>query len=271
MLKFQVKKMYNSIESNKKKIALNEELIKNKKKRKKEFQAYNVYRSGIQTDLYDRIQDIEGIKKQLKESETKPEPIPESRIVPFLEEEKDEEDDLEEAYRELDIFNPNPLGKVSPTSRFFTHIDPHSKKISMWMNENKNIPITRFNPLVKYFVINGKRFDFNKEIIDLMRGDRLSNHNEDDLREYAKILHEAGAFSGKGRYKEVLDKLKEKTGEGVTFLSDDPVELFDRLKILIPARKEGHNSTGNEIHAILKRLLEKNLITSQQYKNFSTA
>ena len=52
----------------------------------------------------------------------------------------------------------------------------------------------------------------------------------------------------------------------VKFLPDDPYELFERLKILIAAKKEGHNKVFNEKHAILKRLLEKKFITKEQYK-----
>ena len=266
--------MYNTIESNKEKIAINEELIKNRNKRKKDFFNYNKYRAGLQTDLYERLQDISSIKKQLSETETK---LSETKeVVPFVEEEPDEEEQrqiyykqLMDAYKELDVFNPTPISKVSPTSKFIVHIDPHTKKVDMYMNENKKMAITKFNPLDKTFEMNGKTFEFNKNIINLMRGDYLTNHEEEDLKQYALILKEAGAHKSSGRYKDVTNKIG-RVGSGlITFLPDNPSELFDRLHILIAARKEGHNSSENEIHAILKRLLEKNLITSEQYKFFS--
>lgn len=275
--------LYNTIESNNKKIKLNEELIKNKNKRKKEFLNYNKYQAGLQTDLYERLQDINSVKQQLAESESK-------EIVPFVKEVDDDDDErlyflqLQEAYKELDIFNPNPISKVSPTSKFIVHTNPQTRKVMIFMNEKKNVQITKFDPINQTFEMNGKTFHFNKNVIKLMRGDFLLNHTEEDLRTYSQILNEGGAAKSSGRYKEVLNRLHQqglhhqgKVGNGLepcsatppTFLPDNPTELFNRLHILIAARNEGHNSSENEIHAILKRLLEKNLITSNQYRKFS--
>lgn len=52
----------------------------------------------------------------------------------------------------------------------------------------------------------------------------------------------------------------------IVFLSDNPHELFERLKIIIAAKEQGHNNVFNEKHAILKRLLQKKFISKEQYK-----
>ena len=71
----------------------------------------------------------------------------------------------------------------------------------------------------------------------------------------------------------------EKEGQGIQvqsakprtkfqFLTSDPKELFERLQLLISARKEGHSNKDmfNEINAILKELLNNKFITLEQYK-----
>ncbi|ESO84265.1 hypothetical protein LOTGIDRAFT_155600 [Lottia gigantea] len=59
------------------------------------------------------------------------------------------------------------------------------------------------------------------------------------------------------------------SGQGITFLSDDNKELLNRLEIILAAMKEGHRSDRqyNEVNGILKRLLEKKIITKKDYIN----
>ena len=66
--------------------------------------------------------------------------------------------------------------------------------------------------------------------------------------------------------KSVPTVYKGKGFKEIVFLSDNPYELFERLKIIIAANKEGHNNVFNEKHAILMRLLEKKFISREQYK-----
>ncbi|ESO90926.1 hypothetical protein LOTGIDRAFT_175786 [Lottia gigantea] len=61
-----------------------------------------------------------------------------------------------------------------------------------------------------------------------------------------------------------IDELKEeiareKSGQGITFLSDNNEELLNRLEIILAAMKEGHRSDRqyNEVNCILNRLPEK--------------
>ncbi|ESO96707.1 hypothetical protein LOTGIDRAFT_176561 [Lottia gigantea] len=64
-----------------------------------------------------------------------------------------------------------------------------------------------------------------------------------------------------------IDELKEeiareKSGQGITFLSDNNEELLNRLEIILAAMKEGHRSDRqyNEVNCILNRLPEKGII-----------
>ena len=149
-------------------------------------------------------------------------------------------------------------------------------------------------------------YTLTQGLIDLINGGDITESNNKDLKAYSNFLHEikrTGATTT--RKKEVdkeinnrsiygysdtddddsLDEYNEDnslirridefsdevdnmvSGEGLTFLSDDPQELLNRLTIITEAMKQGHQSNYNEIHAILKRLLEKRIIDKSYYKN----
>ena len=55
-------------------------------------------------------------------------------------------------------------------------------------------------------------------------------------------------------------------GEGVVYLSEDLVELTNRLQLLIAEYKAGNPTTRNEIVAITDELKRKHIIDSEQYK-----
>ena len=72
-------------------------------------------------------------------------------------------------------------------------------------------------------------------------------------------------------YSGTIPEYVTKKGHGlIKFLSDDPIELLKRLEILFTAKHHGHNSVFNEINAILKRLLEKKIITKDIYKKLTS-
>ena len=52
----------------------------------------------------------------------------------------------------------------------------------------------------------------------------------------------------------------------IVFLPDNPVKLFYQLTKLLAATKAGHSNTYNQVNAILQRLLELKLITTDKYK-----
>ena len=55
-------------------------------------------------------------------------------------------------------------------------------------------------------------------------------------------------------------------GEGVVYLSEDPIELTNRLQLLIAEYKAGNTTTRNGIVAITDELRRKDIIDSEQYK-----
>ena len=160
----------------------------------------------------------------------------------------------------------------------------------------------RFSDSLPKFKIDQKKgiFILTKGLIDLLNGKDISESSDNDLIVYAKILREIKRSGPPtNRQKEVdheikyrydlvntsilerIDELDEdsliqeiddemsKEGEGlqrITFLSDNPQELLNRLTIITEAMKQGHQSNYNEIHAILKRLLEKGIIDKSDYK-----
>ena len=63
-----------------------------------------------------------------------------------------------------------------------------------------------------------------------------------------------------------LNEIYKGKGLEVITISEDPKELWDRLKILTAASKEGHNNL-NEKSAILDKLLQLKEITTEQYKS----
>ena len=56
-------------------------------------------------------------------------------------------------------------------------------------------------------------------------------------------------------------------GNGVVYLSQDPVELTNRLQLLVAEYKAGNTTTRNEIVAITDELKRKDIIDSKQYNH----
>ena len=58
------------------------------------------------------------------------------------------------------------------------------------------------------------------------------------------------------------------SGISTVFLSSDPDELCNRLKVLLQQKQAGNNSdlTNEEIIAIVDKLLEYNCISKKQHK-----
>ena len=116
----------------------------------------------------------------------------------------------------------------------------------------------------------------DRNFVELLRGADLKNYAVEDLIKYKAMLDRVKAGKTLKRYRELENLLSTgvKVGKGfkaetTVFLPDDPQELLNRLNILISAIKEGHNSSFNEIHAILKRLLEKKILNEEDYKSIT--
>jgi len=67
-------------------------------------------------------------------------------------------------------------------------------------------------------------------------------------------------------YKELIsEKGKGLDDSNIVFLPDNPIVLFEQLQKLLSATKAGHSNTYNQVNAILKRLMELQLITKDKY------
>ncbi|ESO92999.1 hypothetical protein LOTGIDRAFT_162023 [Lottia gigantea] len=122
----------------------------------------------------------------------------------------------------------------------------------------------RFRTNTPEFIIDTKDYIYTltRGLIDLMNGEDVEIADYKDLVAYSKFL-DAIRKSGP----EFDDMVA--SGQGITFLSDDNKELLNRLEIILAAMKEGHRSDRqyNEVNGILKRLLEKEIISKKDYIN----
>ncbi len=73
------------------------------------------------------------------------------------------------------------------------------------------------------------------------------------------------------KLEDAFENLKPYAGNGVVYLSEDPVELTNRLQLLVASYKAGNTTTRNEIVAISDSLLKKGIIDSNQYKTLNSA
>ena len=355
---------YSNTKTDKVKIKLLDDLANVISKRKDYKEKLRVYKAGVKDELLTKLQTLEEIKtKDISETEKKlTDP---STTDVSLREEESEYDQLKRIVNELGIFK-KPMSKLNATARVDFRHDPTTGEITATINELHPVKIDKMDLIYKKLYIQDKVFPFNKNVIDLMRGDEeLENKTLKELVVYASILETANTDK-KGRLTKVHDMIHKKEdypdvtsesppaseatsadkdfinnahifknqilqerqkylnkgvpesqvtyqaikdakqyfmnqhqhpvsseyldqlyqyiidknlfyqGQGlddkdtlIKFLSDDPVELLERLEILISAKTEGHNNVFNEIHAILKRLLDKKVITKKQYKSLA--
>ena len=91
-----------------------------------------------------------------------------------------------------------------------------------------------------------------------------SINDREALINYSNLTTEAKSSKSSVRSKRLMDKLKDKFGGQVITLSENPEELWERLKVLTAAAREGHLE---EKSAILDKLLQLGEITKVQYKS----
>lgn len=276
---------YDSVRSRKEHIKKLETLMKLKEDRKRFREVYRIYKAGIKEDLLQNVKALEKAKEETR-----------------AEEELNEEDSLK-VYEDLGLFMHRD--HWLPSTWIFSHtikdkkaefkindrpvvVDPIEKVLKYKdviypLEPYKMVRLLKGEPYLEGYTaaelqtyqklmkavgasmraarqrnINRVLAGYAHDSSDSLTGDDLeqpptSPTSSDTETSFKTIPHET---FGKG--------LKNK--DPVIFLSDDPNELFERLRILIAAKEEGHNKVFNEKHAILKRLLEKKFITKQQYK-----
>lgn len=130
------------------------------------------------------------------------------------------------------------------------------------------------------FVCNHMNDDFHRITGGVHPKDReLNLNNETISRIYSviktddklgKLLKRGSGMTAGGTGKGLSSKkLISKTKE-VVIIPDNKGDLLERLRVLVAAKHAGHSNVDDERRAILQRLLEKQWITSNDYRKFSS-
>ena len=149
-------------------------------------------------------------------------------------------------------------------------------------------------------VINNQEYEGTKGLWSLLTKKDPKDYTHDDLENYKQILYDSNALyqnndpstnkpkssrsnkwalvktfwenrpSNRQYDSNVLQPSKlQFTGKGIVYLPSDPVELMNRLNLLIAEFQAGNKTTQNEIVAISDTLFQKGLFDEQQYKTLN--
>ena len=178
---------------------------------------------------------------------------------------------------------------MSPLSRIFNPENTTQFKLikdstSNWGNDlkiNNSIPITLYNNLLT-FRDTIKQFELKGDLLKMITNKNYNvNHaslsDKKLMYDFAKEMHfDERRVGNKSTRDRTLIKLLNSPGlmvsaSGVSktiFLSSDPNELCDRLKLLLQEKQAGNNSDiiNQEIVAIIDKLLEYKCISKKQHK-----
>ena len=176
-----------------------------------------------------------------------------------------------------------PLSKITNpenTSQFKLVKDHNSNRVNDLLIQN-TIPITLYNNVLT-FRDTSREFELKG---DLLERTTNKNYNVDLAKlsdkklmyDFAKEMNfDLKAQCNKSTRVRTLIKLLKSpglmvSGSGISktrFLSSDPNELFDRLKLLLQEKHGGNNSNiiDDEIVAIVDKLLENKCISKKQHK-----
>ena len=175
----------------------------------------------------------------------------------------------------------SPLAKIfnpENTTQFKLINDSTSDRLSD-LKINNSIPITLFNNILT-FRNTGKEFVLKGNLLKMITN---KNYNVDHgslsdkklMYDFAKEMHfDTKALGNKSTRDRTLIKLLNSPAimaSGVSktlFLSSDPNELCDRLKLFLQEKHAGNNSNiiNDEIVAIIDKLLEYKCISKKQHK-----
>ena len=155
------------------------------------------------------------------------------------------------------------------------------------------------------FEIDGKKYNGSPGLWELITKKEPENFTNDDLQNYKRILISTDALyqnndstsdkpkSSKStkwalvkpfwielkskkpilqpsKLADAFENLKPYAGKGVVHLSSDPIELVDRLQLLIAEYQAGNKTVRNEVVAIADELKRKDIISAIKYKELNT-
>ena len=175
----------------------------------------------------------------------------------------------------------SPLSKITNpenTSQFKLVKDHNSNRVNDLLIKN-TIPITLYNNLLT-FRDTGKEFELKGDLLKMITN---NNYNVDHasladkklMYDFAKEMHFDMKAVGKKSTRDItLIKLLKSPAimasgaSNTKFLSSDPDELCERLKLILQEKHAGNNSViiNDEIVAIVDKLLEYKCISKKQHK-----
>ena len=146
------------------------------------------------------------------------------------------------------------------------------------MKIHNSIPITLYGKLLTFRDTN-KQFELKGDLLEMITNskynvDLASLQDKKLMYDFATEMHFDTKAVGKKstRDKTLITLLKSPaimaSGVTTTFLSENPNELCDRLKLLLQEKQAGNNSDiiNQEIIAIIDKLLEYKCISKKQHK-----
>ena len=177
----------------------------------------------------------------------------------------------------------NPLSKITNpenSSQFKLVKDPSSNRVNDLKIHN-SIPTTLYGNILTFRDTN-KQFELKGDLLEMITNskynvDLASLSDKKLMYDFAKEMHfDPKASGNKSTRDRKLIKLLNSPGlmvsaSGISktiFLSSDPNELCDRLKLLLQEKQAGNNSNiiNDEISAIIDKLLEYKCIFKKQHK-----
>ena len=183
----------------------------------------------------------------------------------------------------LATFLMSPLSRITNpenSSQFKLVKDSSSNRV-IDLKINKTIPITLYGNMLTFRDTN-KQFELKGDLLEMITNgifnvDLASLADKKLLYDFAKEMHfDPKASGNKSTRDRKLIKLLNSTGLMVSasglsktiFLSSDPNELCDRLKLLLQEKHAGNNCDiiNDEIVTIVDNLLEYKCISTKQHK-----
>ena len=175
----------------------------------------------------------------------------------------------------------SPLSRITNpenTTQFKLIKDSTSNRVND-LKINNSIPITLYNNLLTFRDTN-KQFELKGDLLKMITNKNYNiNHaslsDKKIMYNFAKEMHfdERRVGNKSTREKTLINLLNSPAimASGITktiFLSSNPNELCDRLKLLLQEKHAGNNSDiiNEEIVAIVDKLLEYKCISKKQHK-----
>ena len=177
----------------------------------------------------------------------------------------------------------SPLSKITNPenkSQFILLKDHNSNRVNDLLMKNK-IPINLYGNMLTFRDTN-KQFELTGDLLEMITNkdynvDHASLADKKLMYDFAKEMHfDTKAQGNKSTRDRTLIKLLKSPGLMVSasgvlktiFLSSDPDELCERLKLLLQEKHAGNNSDiiNDEIVAIVDKLLEYKCISKKQHK-----